>query len=81
MVIFYMFASFIGAFVSFATVVSPYGAIVALLSMPFGASLFVLMAAILIYVWDMGRDSMRHVQAVRVRQPRNLPTTGLHRPQ
>lgn len=49
MAIFYMMTAFLGALVS-CTLLWPYGAAIALLSMPLGGSLLTLLASIVIYV-------------------------------
>jgi hypothetical protein len=74
MVIVYGLASLLGGLVS-CVLLWPYGATIALLSMPFGGSLFVLIAAILVYMRAPGETRSSDDRAAYADQPQKLQTT------
>jgi hypothetical protein len=78
MVIVYGLASLLGGLVS-CVLLWPYGATIALLSMPFGGSLFVLMAAILVHLRASGATRLSDDRAASSDQPQKLQTTESHR--
>jgi heme A synthase len=78
MVIVYGLAALLGGLVS-CVLLWPYGVAIALLSMPFGGSLFVLITAILVYLRASNEASSRDDRAVYVDQPPNLQTTESRR--
>jgi Zn-dependent protease with chaperone function len=74
MLIVYMVAALVGGLVS-CVLLWPYGAAIALLSMPFGGSLFALLAAILVYLRTSDESALSADRAVYVDQPQKLQTT------
>jgi hypothetical protein len=74
MLIVYMVAALVGGFVS-CVLLWPYGAAIALLSMPFGGSLFALLAAILVYMRTSDEAASSADRAVYMDQPQKLQTT------
>jgi hypothetical protein len=71
MVIVYGLASLLGGLVS-CVLLWPYGATIALLSMPFGGSLFVLIGAVLVYMRASGETRSSDDRADH---PQKLQTT------
>jgi hypothetical protein len=71
MVIVYPVVAMIGGFISCA-LLWPYGAAIALLSIPFGGSLFVLVAAILVYMRTSDEAVPSVDRAVYGDRPQNL---------
>lgn len=74
MVIVYGFAALLGGIVS-CVLLWPCSAAIALLSIPFGGSLFVLLAAILIYMRTSDEAASSDDRAVYMDQPQKLQTT------
>jgi hypothetical protein len=74
MVIVYAFAALIGGFISCA-LLWPYGAAIALLSMPFGGSLLALFAAIMVYMRASDEANPTADPAVYMDQPQKLQAT------
>jgi hypothetical protein len=74
MVIVYAVVALVGGLVS-CVLLWPYGAAIALLSMPFGGSLFALIAAVLIYMRAPGETDTSNDRAVSMEQPQMLQTT------
>jgi hypothetical protein len=74
MVIVYGFVSLLAGLIS-CVLLWPYGATIALVSMPFGGSVFVLIAAILVYVRASRGSRSSDAHATHPRQPQNLQTT------
>jgi hypothetical protein len=74
MVIVYALVALAGGLVSCVLLWS-YGATIALLSMPFGGSLFVLIAAVLVYMRASGEADSSNERAVYKDQPQKLQTT------
>ena|SRR5215217_5506155 len=68
MVIVYMMTALMGGLIS-CVLLWPHGAAIALLSIPFGGSLFVMLAAILVYMRASGKDRAAYTDL-----PRNLQT-------
>jgi hypothetical protein len=77
MVIVYPVVALIGGFISCA-LLWPYGTAIALLSMPFCGSLFVLIAAILVYMRASDEACPSVDRAVYGDQPQTLQTTESH---
>jgi hypothetical protein len=74
MVIVYIVAALVGGIVS-CILLWPYGAAMALLSMPFGGSLFALLAGILVYMRASDETGTSDDRAVYLEQPQKLQTT------
>ncbi|MPR12254.1 hypothetical protein [Microvirga tunisiensis] len=74
MVIVYAFAALIGGFISCA-LLWPYGAAIALLSMPFGGSLFALLAAIVVHMRASTKAGSSNDRAAYMDQPQKLQIT------
>ncbi len=77
MVIVYPVAALIGALISCA-LLWPHGAAIARLSMPFGGSLFALLAAILVYMRTADQAGSSDDRASYMDQPQTLQTTESH---
>jgi hypothetical protein len=80
MVIVYMVTALVGGLVS-CVLLWPYGVAIALLSIPFGGSLFALLAAILVYMRTSDEAVSRDDRTVSLDPPRTLQTTkAVNRP-
>ena len=73
-VIVYIVTALVGGFVS-CILLWPYGAAIALLSMPFGGSLFSLLAGVLVYMRASGEAVSSDDRAFYLDQPQKLQTT------
>ena len=73
MVIVYMMTALMGGLIS-CVLLWPHGAVIALLSMPFGGSLFVMLAAVLVYMRASGETVSGEDHAAYTDLPRNLQT-------
>ncbi|WP_404291592.1 hypothetical protein ACD578_05505 [Microvirga sp. RSM25] len=78
MVILYMAVAFIGAGLS-CVLLWPYGAAIALVSMPFGGSLVAVMAAVLVYMRTSDETELSDDHASHIDQPQSLQTTESRR--
>ncbi len=74
MVLVYAVTALIGALIS-CVLLWPHGAAIALLSMPFGGSLFALFAAMLVYMRAADETGSRDDRASYMDQPQKLQTT------
>jgi hypothetical protein len=74
MVIIYMVVAAIGAGLS-CVLLWPYGAAIALLSMPFGGSLLAVIAAVLVYMRASDETESSDERADHIDQPQRLQTT------
>jgi hypothetical protein len=73
MVIVYMMTALMGGLIS-CVLLWPYGAAIALFSMPFGGSLCVMLAAILVYMRTSGETASGKDRESYKDLPRNLQT-------
>jgi hypothetical protein len=73
MVIVYGFVSLLGGLIS-CVLLWPYGATIALLSIPFGGSLSVLLVAIFVYLRASGETPSNGDRASNAEQPQRLRT-------
>ncbi|MBM6580150.1 hypothetical protein ILT44_08155 [Microvirga sp. BT689] len=78
MVILYMMAALMGGLIS-CVLLWPHGAAIALLSMPFGGSLLVMLAAILVYMRASRETVSGKDHAISMDLPQNLRTTESRR--
>jgi hypothetical protein len=74
MVIIYTVVALIGAGLS-CVLLWPYGAAIALLSMPFGGSLFAVIAAVLVYMQTSDETELSDERADHIDPPQRLQTT------
>jgi hypothetical protein len=72
MVIVYLVTAFLGAFITFAALLWHYGVTIALLGMPFGASLLMLIVAVLTYLRGSGEAVSRSDHTVYKDLPQEL---------
>ena len=75
MAIIYVVSALLGGLVSCA-LLWPYGAAIALLSMPFGGSLIALLAVVLVYMRASHESRLSADHAAYPSQPQKVQTTG-----